>query len=70
MRYGAHPEYLVQSDQFPFLQRGVPALYFGVEDHADYHQVTDHADKILPKLAARVARLVVLAAVELANENP
>lgn len=58
VRYGEHPEWLAQSDQYAFLQRGVPAIYFGVEDHPDYHQVSDHADRILPELAARVGRLV------------
>ena len=58
VRYGEHPEWLAQSDQYAFLQRGIPAIYFGVEDHPDYHQVSDHADRILPDLAARIGRLV------------
>jgi hypothetical protein len=62
LRKDTHPEFLLQSDQLPFLQAGIPALYFGVAEHEDYHQVTDHADKILPLLAARIARLVYLAA--------
>ncbi|MBR7799974.1 M20/M25/M40 family metallo-hydrolase [Undibacterium fentianense] len=35
-----------QSDHFPFFNAGIPHLYFGVEDHADYHQPTDTSDKI------------------------
>ncbi len=62
IRFGEHREWLSQSDQHAFLQRGIPAIYFGVEDHPDYHHVTDHADRILPGLAARVARLVLLMA--------
>jgi len=58
VRFGEHPEWLSQSDQFSFLRAGIPALYFGVEDHEDYHRVSDHADRILPELAARVGRLV------------
>ena len=34
------------SDQGPFHNAKVPFLYFGVEDHADYHKPTDTADKI------------------------
>ena len=34
------------SDQGPFADAGVPFVYFGVEDHADYHRPTDTADKI------------------------
>lgn len=58
LRVGEHPEWLVQSDQDSFLRAGIPALYFGVEDHEDYHRVTDSAEKVLPELIARVARLV------------
>lgn len=35
-----------QSDHYPFFNKGVPYLYFGVEDHADYHGPGDTADKI------------------------
>ena len=41
-----------------------------VENHEDYHQVTDHADKILPELAAKTAKLSLLAALELAHPVP
>ena len=30
-----------QSDHAPFHGQGIPFLYFGVEDHPDYHQPTD-----------------------------
>jgi Zn-dependent M28 family amino/carboxypeptidase len=30
-----------QSDHFAFHEAGVPFVYFGVEDHKDYHQSTD-----------------------------
>lgn len=34
------------SDHYPFHEVRIPFLYLGVEDHADYHQPTDRADKI------------------------
>lgn len=34
------------SDHGPFHAAGIPFLYFGVEDHPDYHKPTDTADKI------------------------
>jgi hypothetical protein len=34
------------SDHGPFHDAGVPFLYFGVRDHADYHRPTDTADRI------------------------
>jgi Zn-dependent M28 family amino/carboxypeptidase len=65
-----HPDWLRRSDQWPFLQQGVPAVFLSVEDHEDYHRVTDHADKILPDLAAKTTRLVFLAALDLARHVP
>jgi hypothetical protein len=35
-----------QSDHFPFHEAKIPFIYVGVEDHKDYHQHTDEADKI------------------------
>jgi hypothetical protein len=67
IRHDRHPEWLRQSDQWPFLQAGVRALYFGVEDHPDYHRVSDHADRILPVLTERVARLVFLILLDVAG---
>lgn len=63
----AHPDWLDRSDQAPFLDRGVPSVFFSVEDHEDYHEVTDHTDRIMPDLAAKTAQLTFLAAVDLAG---
>lgn len=35
-----------QSDHYAFHQKKIPFLYFGVEDHAGYHQPSDTFDKI------------------------
>lgn len=35
-----------QSDQNSFHQKKIPFLYFGVEDHPDYHRATDTFDKV------------------------
>lgn len=35
-----------QSDQGAFHAKGIPFLYFGVEDHKDYHQATDTFENI------------------------
>jgi Zn-dependent M28 family amino/carboxypeptidase len=34
------------SDHAPFHDAGIPFIYFGVEDHGDYHKPTDTADRI------------------------
>jgi hypothetical protein len=41
-------DWTLQSDHGVFHQAGIPFVYFGVEDHADYHQPTDTADRIDP----------------------
>jgi Peptidase family M28 len=35
-----------QSDHGPFHDAGIPFVYFGVEDHPDYHKPSDTADRI------------------------
>jgi len=35
-----------QSDQYPFHKKDIPFLYFGVEDHVDYHKPTDDFENI------------------------
>lgn len=35
-----------QSDHFPFHNKGIPFIYFGVEDHPYYHDPEDTFDKI------------------------
>ena len=37
-----------QSDHYVFYTAGIPHLYFGVEDHADYHKPSDTVDKVNP----------------------
>ncbi|MGA1056895.1 MAG: M20/M25/M40 family metallo-hydrolase [Phycisphaerales bacterium] len=69
IRFDTHPDWLDRSDQGPFLAKGVPAVLFSVEDHEDYHQVTDHADRILPGLAMKTSRLVALATLLVAERE-
>jgi len=41
-----HDDWTNQSDHGAFHAAGIAFVYFGVEDHADYHKPTDTADKI------------------------
>ena len=43
---GGSQDWTSQSDHFAFHQRHIPFLYFGVEDHADYHQPGDTFEKV------------------------
>jgi len=38
---GPHGNWTSQSDQAAFADKGVPWVYFGVEDHPEYHKPTD-----------------------------
>ncbi|MBC7686441.1 MAG: M28 family peptidase [Bdellovibrionales bacterium] len=56
---GTVEDWTGSSDHGPFHAAGVPFLYFGVEDHADYHQSTDVADKINPQFYSQVTSLLI-----------
>lgn len=43
---GGVEDWTNQSDHGPFNSAKIPFLYFGVEDHPDYHKATDTADKV------------------------
>ena len=43
---GGSQDWTTQSDHYPFHLKKIPFLYFGVEDHADYHKPGDTFDKI------------------------
>jgi membrane-associated protease RseP (regulator of RpoE activity) len=55
-----------RSDQTTFLAKGVPVLHFFTGAHADYHRVSDTADKIDPQGLSEVARLAFRAAFDAA----
>lgn len=43
-----HDNWVNQSDQGSFYAAGIPFIYFGVEDHPDYHQLSDEFNTITP----------------------
>ena len=47
------------SDHASFHAAGIPFVYFGVEDHPDYHQPTDTADRIDERFFGNVADLLI-----------
>ena len=58
------------SDQGPFADAGLPFVYFGVEDHADYHKPTDTADKIRPQFFGDAVDTTLDAVIALDNTLP
>lgn len=47
------------SDHGPFHDAGIPFVYFGVEDHPDYHKATDTAGRIDARFFGDVADMVI-----------
>ena len=62
-----HENFYQRSDHYNFAVKGVPILFFFNGTHADYHQVSDHPDKIDADKEARLARLIFYLGHELAQ---
>ena len=56
-----------RSDHWPFIQRGVPAVWVHTGLHPDYHTVADRPEKINYPKMEKIARMVYQAAWNLAN---
>jgi hypothetical protein len=50
-------QYYERSDHYNFAKKGIPVVFFCDGEHPDYHQVTDHADKLDYARMEAVARL-------------
>ena len=55
-------DWTASSDHHMFHKAGIAFLYFGVEDHADYHKPGDTFEKVDPTFFTAVAKLLVSAA--------
>jgi hypothetical protein len=53
------------SDHVAFHERGVPFVYFGVEDHVDYHQPTDDVEQVDPGEYVAAVQTILMALREL-----
>ena len=62
---GGVEDWTNQSDHGPFHAAKIPFVYFGVEDHADYHKPTDTADKINRGFFVDVAETILDAVIAL-----
>jgi Zn-dependent M28 family amino/carboxypeptidase len=56
-----------RSDQYPFVLRGIPAMWWFTGFHPDYHQVTDTVDRINFTKMVKILRLAFLTATDFAN---
>lgn len=55
---GKSQDWTTQSDHYAFHKSKIPFLYFGVEDHPDYHRASDTFDKIQKSFYYRVSNMV------------
>lgn len=63
-------DWTLQSDHGAFHEAQIPFLYFGVEDHEDYHKPTDTFDRIDRQFFGDVAALVIDAVAALDRSLP
>ncbi len=61
--------FFYRSDQYNFMRMEIPSLFFFTGVHECYHRPCDTADFIDPDKAARIARLLTLSVLEIANAD-
>ncbi|UJP66163.1 M28 family peptidase [Mongoliitalea daihaiensis] len=52
-------DWTFSSDHAAFHRKGVPFIYFGVDDHEDYHKVTDTFENIQPEFFVNAVNLIL-----------
>lgn len=57
--FGGLQDWTAQSDHYAFHKFKIPFLYFGVEDHPDYHRPSDTFDKIQKSFYYRVSNIIL-----------
>jgi len=57
-----------RSDQFPFVLKDIPAMWFFTGFHPDYHHTTDTADRINYTKMTKIVKLSYLSAWRFAND--
>ncbi|MBL8752710.1 MAG: M20/M25/M40 family metallo-hydrolase [Planctomycetes bacterium] len=62
-------KYYERSDHFNFAKKGIPVVFFCNGEHEDYHQVTDHADKLSGEKMEKIARLAFWTGWAVANAD-
>jgi Zn-dependent M28 family amino/carboxypeptidase len=62
-------KYYERSDHFNFAKKGIPVVFFCNGEHEDYHQVSDHADKLDPRKMQTIARLAFWTGWTVANAD-
>jgi Zn-dependent M28 family amino/carboxypeptidase len=61
--------FYTRSDHYNFARKGVPILFFFSGVHDDYHEPSDHVEKIDGEKTARIGRLLFHLGLELADRT-
>ncbi|MHA7130585.1 M28 family peptidase [Algoriphagus namhaensis] len=61
-------DWTMSSDHGPFASTGIPHIYFGVEDHDDYHTQNDEFTGISPEFFSGAANLILKCILELDSQ--
>jgi Zn-dependent M28 family amino/carboxypeptidase len=61
-------DWTMQSDQGPFAKEKIPFIYFGVEDHKDYHQSSDKFENINPDFFYSATNAILKSIIKLDKE--
>ncbi|MHB1191841.1 MAG: M28 family peptidase [Longimicrobiales bacterium] len=70
LRYDNNPSNLLRrSDHWPYLQSGIPAVWFFTGLHPDYHMATDDEAKINYEKMAKIVRLIHQSVWNVANRE-
>ncbi|MFM1872172.1 MAG: hypothetical protein RL398_1594, partial [Planctomycetota bacterium] len=67
MSFESGDKYYMRSDHYNFAKKGIPVVFFCNGEPEDYHQVTDHADKLDGDKMERIARLALWTGMAAAN---
>lgn len=57
--YDGLDNWTYSSDHANFHKKGIPFLYFGVEDHKDYHEPTDDYENIHPEFYTEAVKTII-----------
>lgn len=67
---GTGPERILErSDQGPFYKKDIPIAFFTTGLHGDYHKPSDHWQLIKTKNLAKIAKLITVTAMRVANAD-
>ncbi|MFK7741871.1 MAG: M28 family metallopeptidase, partial [Planctomycetota bacterium] len=69
MSFSSGDKYYQRSDHYNFARKGVPVVFFCNGEHEDYHQVSDHAEKLDGDKMERIARLAFWTGWHVANAD-